>query len=179
MGTTALILPGVGNSGAGHWQTLWEAAHPSFRRVAQEDWERPERQAWVTTLEAAVAEAGPDVVPVAHSLGCLLVAHWARQSTRAVRAALLVAVSDPLGTAFPAEAVGFEPVPRERLPFPSIVVASDDDPFGPVAFAERCANAWGSRLVRIGAAGHINAASALGDWPDGLALLESLAGPIA
>jgi predicted alpha/beta hydrolase family esterase len=171
----ALILPGIGNSGPGHWQSLWELAHPSFRRVAQRDWDDPEREEWVAILEATAAQAGPYVLLVAHSLGCLLVAHWAQHSTRPVRGALLVAVPNPSGDAFPAAGSSFGPVPLERLPFPSIVVASEDDPYGSLAYAQRCASAWGSRLVTIGPAGHINAASNLGMWPEGLELLELLA----
>jgi uncharacterized protein len=170
----ALILPGIGNSGPGHWQSLWELSHPSFRRVAQRDWDHPEREEWVAALDAAAAEAGPDVLLVAHSLGCLLVAHWAQRSTRPVRGALLVAVPDPSSDAFPAVGASFRPVPLQRLAFPSMVVASDDDPYGSVGYAQRCANAWASRLVCIGPAGHINAASNLGAWPEGLQLLDLL-----
>ena len=174
MDTKVLILPGLGNSGPQHWQSLWEAANPALRRVAQRDWDHPELQDWVAGLDAAVAQAGPGAVLVAHSLACLQVAHWAHTSSRPVRGALLVAVPDPSADAYPVEAASFAPVPLQRLPFPSIVVASDDDPIGPLAHAQRCADAWGSRLVCIGAAGHINAASNLGEWPEGLALLGSL-----
>jgi predicted alpha/beta hydrolase family esterase len=171
----ALILPGIGNSGPEHWQSLWELTHPSFRRVAQRDWDHPEREEWVAALEAAAAEAGPDLLLVAHSLGCLLVAHWAQRSRRSVQGALLVAVPDPSSAAFPAEGTSFGPVPLQPLPFPSIVVASEDDPYGSIGHAQRCARAWNSRLVCIGPAGHINAASNLGAWPEGLELLELLA----
>src|SRR3954470_22488286 len=90
-----LILPGHGGSGPRHWQTLWEAAHPSFRRVEQRDWLHPVCSEWVGKLEDAVAASGPDTVLVAHSLACLLVAHWAAASALPVSAALLVAVPDP------------------------------------------------------------------------------------
>lgn len=174
MSTKVLILPGLGNSGPGHWQTLWEQADPSFKRVAQRDWEHPQLDEWAANLEAAVAEAGPGVVLVAHSLGCLLVAHWAQRSAGRVHGALLVAVPNPGRADFPASAASFGPVPLVALPFPSILVASEDDRYGSVEFAQRCASAWGSRLVSIGPAGHINAESGLGQWPEGAALLESL-----
>lgn len=176
MSKPVLIQPGIFNSGAGHWQTRWEAAHPEFRRVPQRDWDRPVCAEWVATLEAAVQQAGQQVVIVAHSLGCLTVAHWAAQAHAPIRAALLVAVPDPTGANFPVEAQGFAGVPMQPFDFPVIVVASTDDPYGSLAHAERCATAWGARLMTIGARGHINADSGLGDWAEGFAWLESLRG---
>lgn len=168
---TIFILPGIGNSGAGHWQTRWQERLPRTRRVEQEDWDHPVCDVWVAALEAAVRDSEPDVVLVAHSLACLQVAHWAASTRCRVRGALLAAVPDPEGAAFPREAIGFSPLPPGRFAFPSIVVASSNDPYGSVDHARRCATAWGSRLVEIGAAGHINTGSGLGDWPQGQALL--------
>ncbi|MGN6703122.1 MAG: RBBP9/YdeN family alpha/beta hydrolase [Burkholderiaceae bacterium] len=170
-----LVLPGYGGSGPQHWQTLWETADPALRRVRQRDWDRPDRDEWCAALEAAVREAGPQTILVAHSMGCLVVAHWAARTALRAAGALLVAVPDPDGLNFPAEATGFRPLPRGRLPFPSIVAASADDPYADLAFARRCASDWGSRFVDVGRAGHVNAASGLGDWPRGRALLEELA----
>lgn len=179
-----LVVPGYLNSGDGHWQTLWEAAHPAFSRVPMPDWERPDCVAWCAALDAAVASvagAGSRVRLAAHSLGCLTIASWAlrhgrREHVAKVDGALLVAVPDPDGAQFPGAATGFDAVPLERLPFASIVVASTDDPYGGVPIAHRCGEAWGSRCENLGARGHINADSGLGGWPQGLAWLESLAG---
>jgi predicted alpha/beta hydrolase family esterase len=182
-----LILPGYGNSGPEHWQTRWEASDPAFRRVQLGDWERPDRNAWVSKLEDAVSAADASrsdgsgrerrLVLVAHSLACLLVAHWAAQapvpSLGRIEAAFLVAPVNPDGPAFPSEASGFGPVPLANLPFPTLVVASSDDPYSTPEFSRACAKAWGSRLSEIGMKGHINAASGLGDWPEGMALLRT------
>ena len=113
---------------------------------------------------------------VAHSLGCLLAVHWAGQTRLSARAALLVGVPNPDRPSFPPEISGFSPLPVRPLPFPSILVASSDDPYGSVDFAATCAAAWGSRFVNIGAAGHINSASGYGEWPEGLRLLAQLTG---
>lgn len=173
-----LLLPGIGDSGPAHWQSLWQAAHPAMRRVVQRDWDHPQCDDWCRTLDAAVDDtlrrAGMPPLLVAHSLGCLLVAHWAARSRQPVRAAMLVAVPDPAGPAFPSQATGFAPLPMQRLSFPSLIVASSDDPYGSLDHARRCAQAWGSRLVEAGAAGHINASSGLGDWPQGLAWCAEL-----
>ena len=172
--SSVLILPGIGNSGPSHWQSLWEAANPAFRRVEQRDWDRPVCEEWVVTLEAAVRQAGADVVLVAHSLACLAVAQWASRGHAPIAAALLVAVPDPAGPNFPAEAIGFSQTPTQPFDFCSTVVASSDDPYGSVAHASALAQAWGSRWVNIGESGHINASSGLGEWAYGYELLTQL-----
>mgnify|MGYP003444885809 FL=1 len=175
MTATVLILPGLGNSGPDHWQSLWEKANPAFVRVQQRDWEHPVCEEWRQVLERSVARAGADAVLVAHSLACLLVAHWAAGTSLKARGALLVAPPNPDSPGFPGEAVGFSPLPVKPLPFPSIVVASSNDPYAGLDFARSSAAAWGSRFVSIGAAGHINAKSGLGEWQEGLSLLRHLA----
>lgn len=174
MNPKVLIFPGIYNSGPQHWQSLWEADHPHFQRVIQRDWDQPVCEEWVDTLEQAVEEAGPQTVLVAHSLGCLTVAHWAASTQRKIVGALLVAPPDPNGPNFPADAVHFGAVPLRPFNFPSIVVASTNDPYGGLMFAQVCASAWGSELVNLGDRGHINADSGLGRWPEGLKLLGQL-----
>lgn len=169
-----LVVPGIGGSGPRHWQTLWEQQYAQWRRVSQRDWDHPECGEWVAALDAAIAAVPRPPVFVAHSLGCLVVAHWASRSSNIVRAAFLVALPDPDGPKFPAAAQGFNPVPLTRFSFPSLVVASTDDPFGSVDHARRCASAWGSEFVEIGLAGHINVESGHGEWPDGIEMLERL-----
>ncbi|NVN92685.1 MAG: alpha/beta hydrolase [Desulfuromonadales bacterium] len=174
MNRKVLILPGIGSSGPGHWQTLWERSNPLFTRVEQRDWEAPLCSEWVDTLEQSVARSGPDTVLVAHSLACLLVAHWAAGSTLPIRGALLVAVPDPAGSCFPGGTLGFAPLPRMRFPFPNIVVASSNDPYASLAFSREFAGLWGGRLIIIGDAGHINADSGFGEWPEGFDILKSM-----
>ncbi len=170
-----LVLPGYGNSGSDHWQTRWEARHPAWRRVDLGDWAAPQCDEWIGKLERAVRDCHAPPILVAHSLACLLVAHWAGRSTAPIVSAFLVAVPDPSATAFPTAARGFAPVPMQPLPFRSLVVASTDDPVGSAAHARRCAEAWGSRVVEIGPAGHINAESGHGDWKAGYALFRQIA----
>jgi predicted alpha/beta hydrolase family esterase len=177
---TTLILPGIGNSGPAHWQTRWEALDPALVRVHQAEWDAPRCADWVATLDAAIAAHDAPVVLVAHSSSCALVAHWVVAATPAAHArvggALLVGPSDPTGPHYPAGPTGFAPVPLVRLPFPSIVVASTDDRYVAFDVARGYADAWGSRFVDVGAKGHVNGESGLGDWPEGRALLASLTG---
>ncbi|KAF0811798.1 hypothetical protein IGB42_03608 [Andreprevotia sp. IGB-42] len=172
-----LIIPGIGGSGAGHWQSRWQAFHPSCSRVEQADWDHPLLAAWLARLDAAIVASGPDTLLAAHSLGCLLVAHWAASTPRPIRGALLVAVPDPAGPAFPAEAASFGPTPANRLPFPATLVASTDDPYGSLDHASATATNWGANFVNAGAHGHLNAASGLGDWPAGWQLLQQFSAP--
>lgn len=175
MKSTVLILPGIGNSGPEHWQSLWEKANPSFVRVQQRDWDHPACIEWLAVLEKSVARAGDDVVLVAHSLACVLVAHWAMRTNLKIKGVLLVALPNPDGPNFPKEAVGFSPLPMKPLAFSSILVASTNDPYGSVEFARSAASVWGSRFVNIGPAGHINSNSGLGEWNEGFSLLQQLA----
>ncbi|MCX4745466.1 alpha/beta hydrolase [Kitasatospora sp. NBC_01287] len=186
---TVLVLPGYQNSGPEHWQSHWERGDPRLVRVEQADWDRPLLTDWAAALDRAVREqsaersrehsrerSGP-VVLAAHSLGCVTVAHWAARAGAAARAlvrgALLVAPAD-IDTVEIEELVNFRPIPLLPLPFPSTVVASSDDPYCTLDRARLLARGWGSRLVEAGPRGHLNAASGLGDWPEGRALLADL-----
>ena len=172
---SVLVLPGYGDSGPEHWQSLWEAADPRFRRVAQRDWLEPNLDDWLAALDREVSACPTPPVLVAHSLGCVLVAHWVKRTGRTVEGALLVAPADADALADVLEVVrSFRPVPLIRLPFRSIVVASDDDAYAPRERAEAFARAWGSRFVGLSGVGHINSDSALGEWPEGRALLDDL-----
>ena len=167
-----LILSGLWNSGPKHWQTHWEARYPDWRRVEHRDWNDPVRDDWVAELDAAVATCQGAPVLVAHSLGCMLAAHWAGSSSPLRAAgAFLVAPSDVEAASYPIDANGFAPVPMARLPFPSLVLASTNDEFVTRERALAFAEAWGSRYVEIGAAGHVNADAGYGDWPEGERLL--------
>lgn len=166
-----VIVPGWRNSGPGHWQSLWAEQLPGAQRVVQDDWLVPHRDAWVRTLEKVVLESDKPVVIVAHSLGCITTVHMGEEAAARVQGALLVAPADPERRA---QLADFAPVPYAPLPYRSVLVASSNDPYCPIRRAGAYARAWGSELVRLQNAGHINVESGLGDWPLGLALLQSL-----
>lgn len=177
-----LTVPGLGNSGPDHWQSRWEQDRNDCRRVELGMWDRPHRNTWVNQLNLAIYRAANGsrrpVVLAAHSLGCLVVAWWARYEQPAadgpVVGALLVA--PPEVDFFPLDErlSQFSPTPAEKLPFRSILVASRNDPYMGVHTARQLARTWGSAFADAGEAGHINAESRLGDWAFGQALLEQL-----
>lgn len=171
-GTRILIVPGWRNSEPAHWQSLWASRLPGARRVAQGDWLFPRRQHWVDRLaEDILTHRDQRVVLVAHSLGCIAVSHLPPAAAARVGAALLVAPADPERRA---QLADFAPVPYQRLPYRSILVASSNDPYCPVRLAGAYARAWGSEFLRLENAGHINVAAGFGEWPLGLRLLAQL-----
>ena len=170
-----LILPGWQNSGPAHWQSRWEVLYGDVR-VQQHDWMHPLRGDWISRLEdVLLSRTGPSIL-VAHSLGCLLTAAWASHSrnTHLVAGALLVAPGDPEQPELQAALKSWRPVPTSKLPFKSLLLGSQDDPYCSLARAQTFAQAWGSACIDYGARGHINAESGLGDWPEGRALLAQL-----
>ncbi|MBM0171219.1 RBBP9/YdeN family alpha/beta hydrolase [Altererythrobacter sp. C41] len=172
-----LTVPGIDNSGPGHWQTLWEKELDDCARVDLGMWSRPHRNTWVNKLNAAIAAAGRPVVLVAHSLGCHAVAWWNRLEQTAcgeVLGALLVAPPNLAGLPKTSRLASFAPLVREPLRFPSILAASEDDPYATFGQSRKMARLWGSRLVNAGWLGHINADSNIGAWPFGRYLLEQL-----
>ena len=172
---TVLLLPGWLGSGPGHWQMDWACRH-GYAVVEQNDWLHPLRGDWLARLDDTVIDAPGPVVFVAHSLACILVAAWAGVSRHAgrVRGALLVAPGDTEAPALKDRLPGWSPVARQPLPFRSILVGSQNDPYCTAERAQGLASDWGARWVDLGAAGHINADSSLGDWPAGQALLQTL-----
>jgi len=167
-----ILVPGIGNSGPTHWQSLWQIKHAEVTRVMQRDWDHPVREDWVKALDEAVARASAPPILVAHSLGCLVVAHWAAQSARHCYAALLVAVPDPSGPTFPSEATGFLPLPPSFHKYRVTVISSNDDAYATNSYTEERVATWGADHICVGEHGHINAASELGDWPDGWAIVD-------
>ena len=172
--TFCFILPGLNNSGPQHWQTRWEELY-GFTRIQQQDWDTPVKDDWVHTINEVIAPFPPgQVILIGHSLACATIAHWAHRYQRAIKGALLVAPSDVEAPTYPPGTQGFTPMPLQPFPFPSLVVASDNDYYVTPERATLFATHWGSRYVPIGNRGHINAASHLGDWPEGYQLLQTL-----
>ncbi len=177
---TILTGPGFNNSGPAHWQTLWEQSRSDTRRAELGMWATPHRNVWVTKLDQAIRDAHGPVILAAHSLGAIAVAWWAALAGQPqgypVAGALLVAPANVDNSASPSDLSGFAPTPDAPLPFPSILVASTDDPWITIDRARSLAVAWGSHFVDAGPQGHLNAASVFGHWDEGQALLDRLIG---
>ena len=183
---TVLIVPGLRDAVATHWQTLLEASLRSAGRpvasvppMGREDLDCARK---VAAIEQAARSVDGPMVIVAHSGGCIMVAHWAQQTRRAVQGALLATPPDfetPMPEGYPTldalRAGGWLPVPRQRLPFPSIVATSRDDPLADFDRVALLARDWGSRLVDLGHVGHLNPASGYGEWRQAESFIDELA----
>jgi predicted alpha/beta hydrolase family esterase len=183
---SVLIVPGLRDAVAQHWQTLLEARLRAAGRpvasvppMGRDDLDCKTKVAAIEQVARSVA--GP-VVIVAHSGGCIMVAHWARQTKRPVLGALL-ATPPEFDRAMPAGyptlaqlgSGGWLPVPRGRLPFPSIVAASRNDPLARFEGVVELARDWGGTVVDLGEVGHLNPASGFGDWPRADEFIRELA----
>ncbi len=173
--SNVLVLPGWKNSGPQHWQSRWERRN-GYVRVDQHEWERPLRGDWLARLEEAVLACDEPAVLVAHSLGCILAAAWSVRSmnSRKVKAALLVAPSDVERPELRDQFSTWSPIDLQALAFPTVVVASRNDPYCELERARLFAYAWGAQFMDYGDSGHINADSGLASWPEGHVLLQDL-----
>ncbi|MET3503549.1 putative alpha/beta hydrolase family esterase [Mucilaginibacter rubeus] len=169
-----LIHPGLGNSGSQHWQSIWEKQF-NFTRIEQQDWDTPICSNWIKTINDYVNRYDPEnVILVGHSLACAAIASWAKQYNIAIKGALLVAPSDTEADSYPTGTSGFTPMPLGKLPFKSITVFSNNDFYVSRERASLFADSWGSEIVNIGDAGHINVSAGYGKWDKGLDLLKKL-----
>lgn len=176
-----IIVPGLGDSAPDHWQSLWQQEF-EHARVKQDDFDNPSPQTWAARLEEVIQATSNELVLVGHSCGVLTIAHWAKLYTLnaqdpRIKGAFLVAPPDAeqqnMSELCPA-VCQMAPMPLQRLPFSSIVVASSNDPYVSMARAQTFANFWGGELISIGEADHISASSNLGDWPMGKIFLKSM-----
>ncbi|MEA5426572.1 RBBP9/YdeN family alpha/beta hydrolase [Arcicella lustrica] len=174
--THFLTVPGLGSSGPKHWQTIWEQENPEiFNRVEQEDWDAPEVEKWVETLNESIHQLSTPTLLIAHSLGCLAVVHWAKKYTSTnIAGIILVAPADAESAGFPKEILGFSPIPTGLLPYQTVLIASTNDDYATIERAKHWAESWGSQFVNIGALGHINANSNLADWKVGKGIINSI-----
>jgi uncharacterized protein len=174
--STILIVPGLRDHVDDHWQTLLGTklmGSRPVRSVPPGGRHNLDLTARVQAIQDALESIQGRVTIVAHSAGTLMLAHWAQWYSRAdIVGAVLVTPADletPMPAGYPALATlqkhGWLPVPRKRLPFPSIVAASSNDPLAALPRVEELAGDWGSHLIRLGHVGHLNPASGFGEWP--------------
>lgn len=181
MSVTVLFVPGLRDHVEDHWQTHAARAFPGSVTVEPLTTDRLSRDARVAAVETALRAIEGDVVIAAHSAGCLMVAAWALAPTRRIKGALLATPADvenPLPPGYPSfedlQANGWVPIPRAPLPFPTLVVASRNDPLANFAKVTELAAAWRADLIDAGEVGHLNPPAGYGPWEDALPLIERL-----
>lgn len=162
-----LVVPGLYNSGPQHWQSRWQQLYPAFERVEQAQWDAPVLEIWSERLREQLCCSEQPALAIAHSFGCLTTVHSALSEIPNLAGALLVAPADP-------DKFDVSAAVNGRVPVPSIVVGSLNDPWMDSRRARHWAQVWGAQYIDAGALGHINAESNLGDWLYGQSLLQSL-----
>jgi uncharacterized protein len=157
--TNYFIVPGLGNSGPEHWQTYFQNSADHFYRIEQEEWYAPTCEKWIATIDEKISAFDfSTAVLIGHSLGCSTIAHWAKKYK----------------TQYTFPATGFTPIPLDKINFKTIVVSSANDKWVSLDRAKFFADSWGSELINIGNAGHINIDSGHTNWQEGLHLLKKL-----
>ncbi|MBT3689729.1 serine hydrolase family protein [bacterium] len=175
MDNKILVLPGISDAGPKHWQTLFLSKFDNIERVEQKDWFNPVCSDWVKELDNAIKKNKDyDIILLAHSLGCPLIMHWAQENSDKIKGAMLVAPADVDASSIPKEAIGFAPMPLNKLSFRTILVASTTDPYLEIDRAKHFAEKWGSEFINIGDHGHINPRADLGEWIEGEEILKKL-----
>lgn len=171
-----ILIPGLHNSGEEHWQSHLEREAPgAYYRICQENWDEPDCPTWIAQIERELhAFNHAELILIGHSIGCMAVVKWFERYGHSIKGALLVAPSDAERPDYPTYIRGFAPIPRFKLPFPSIVVASTNDHVTSLERSTAFAAQWGSRLVVLENAGHIEAKSGFGAWPLGAELIAGL-----
>ncbi|MGB3698240.1 MAG: alpha/beta fold hydrolase [Gordonia sp. (in: high G+C Gram-positive bacteria)] len=173
---TVVIVPGLRGDAPDHWQERYSARTERSVTVPfppQQDWH--DLAARVDLLDRTVRDVEGPVIVVAHSAGALVTVHWARQGSDAAGKVVGAVLATPpeFSTDWPAPhprpselaEKGWAPIPRRRLPFPSVLAASSNDPLADLRVIRGLAEVWGSRLLELGDVGHLNPAAGFGDWP--------------
>ena len=176
-----LFVPGINGSDSLHWQSIWQSRRSNAVRIAPTDWKYPSLSDWMHALERAIGECASPPIAVAHSLGSILVAHWASTTRQPglIRGAFLVAPPDPNHPHFPAEAPTFQIATDKAFGRPCVVIASSDDPYSSIESACDFANKLKAGFVAIDSMGHINSESEIGEWSQGFNYLKCFAAGIS
>lgn len=173
-----LLSPGYTNSGPDHWQTHLRNTYSSVERVEHANWNFVDREVWIQELEDAIHLIEDDLVLIGHSCGANVIAQWAETkplNLKKIKAAVLVAPADVDNQNLPQEITAQGPMPYSKLPFPSLAVGSDDDPYTPLGTLYSLAEACGSELIVLSRAGHIASADGYGQWDGIVKYIEDFA----
>jgi len=170
-----LTIPGYGGSSSDHWQSYFEKKLSNCRRIDQQNWEKPVCDDWINQIEHEVNNCDEsEVILISHSLGGIALVHWANKFKRSVKGAMIVAPPDIENPYQDLALESFAPIPQRKLSFPSIVIASNSDPWATIDRSIFFADCWGSEFVNIGEAGHINSDSGFYRWDSGIEILRKL-----
>ncbi|MDE3174822.1 MAG: alpha/beta hydrolase [Pseudomonadota bacterium] len=158
-----IFIPATGAVSPDHWIARWSAKLSTARLAPALD-----PRATPAALIAAVQRATRPTLLIGYSTGAIAAALAAPSLAGAdCRGAFLVAPPDD-DTLTTLDGGLWPQAPRERLPWPSVLVASRTDPWSSHRRSLALASDWGADFVDAGESGRIDADSGHGPWPDGL-----------
>jgi predicted alpha/beta hydrolase family esterase len=157
-----LFIPGEPALDESHWLARWQGRLSTGRRLEVDHADAENPAVWIGKVARAVNEAERPVVLVAHGPGVTAAVHAAADFTAPVAGSFFVAPADPVSGQN-----RFDPFPAGPLPFPSLLVASRDDPHCDFSRAEEFASDWGSLFIDAGNVGRLDVHSGHGPWPEG------------
>ena len=163
-----LIVPGLRNSDEHHWQTRWQENLPHSKRIELAEWDTPDLEKWKRGIIEQLQHLDKPAVLIAHSFGALASAAIAAEFPEKVAALFLVAPADPDKFQIAHQ------LPQQSLPVAAQIIASSNDPWLTETKAAIWALRWGADYFRFNNVGHINSASNLGDWAEGITHLQRL-----
>ncbi len=171
-----LIIPGLGDSGEKHWQSFWLQKFTNSTKVIQDNWYEPQLDEWLARLDENIKQIKQPAILVAHSLAVSLVMHWVSKNNNPnIIGALLVAPADVNSPEHTPDFLRhFSPIPTQPVPFPTVVIGTENDTYMSLERAKELAAYWGSDFINIGLKGHINSDSDLGYWEEGQNYLQQL-----
>jgi predicted alpha/beta hydrolase family esterase len=171
-----LIIPGLGDSGEKHWQSFWLEKFPNSTKVIQDNWDEPQLHDWLARLDENIQQIKQPTILVAHSLAASLVMHWVSKNNNSnIIGAMLVAPADVNSPEHTPDFLRhFSPIPTQPVPFPTVVIGTENDTYISLERAKELAAYWGSDFINIGLKGHINSDSDLGYWEEGQNYLQQL-----
>ncbi len=168
-----LNVPGIGNSGAMHWQSNWELTFPNIKRLSQKNWDSPDKDDWVAELGRLIKQnTDKPIVLITHSLGGGVAIHANElDKLQNVKGVFMVALPDIERDDFPKDCTGFVPMPKKALTIPGVMISSETDDWCSINVAEKWAEILKVPFINIGDKQHICGASEFETWEEGKRLL--------
>lgn len=163
---TIFFVPGVEGAPDGHWLSRWQTKLSTGRMIHLSRPDAPDADRWRSELLTQVESTKGPIALVGHGLGAGLIALVAAELPERVKGGFLVA-PPALPNSENEHLAKFGEYSREPLMFPSLYIASRNDPDCPFDRAEEQAGDWGSLFIDAGESGRIDDASGHGPWPEG------------
>ena len=157
-----LIVPGADGSGP----AAWRRRYPRAPRVVRLPGAATDLNRWAASVATSIDACRDAPLVLAHGFGVLATLRATSLFERRVAGAMLVAPADPDDYGVLVR------LPATPLPYPTLLVASRDDPGIKLTKAGALATRWGSRFAVVERSGDDR-------WQEGARLLRAFAATLA